>query len=322
MRSCYNLNSLANCFFNSEHLYMKVVNGIRRKTNEQFLKELSEKHPTLTALEEYVNGRTKIHLLCNICGEVMYVQPLSLYMGHGCSNCWGNRKKTQDEFVREMAEKAPNLEVLGKYDGSGKPVEVRCKVCGRIASATPTSLLKHGGCPRCNGTERKEHEVFISEIKKKHPNIEILEKYKNNRTPIKYRCKICDKISYSTPHTLLTSGIRCNHTSGSNGENRIAKYFTDNNITFIKEYSYPDCKDIMPLPFDFYIPKYNILIEYDGQQHYKSVAFFGGKKAFEKRKLHDSIKTNYCLDNDIKLIRIPYWDFNNIEKILSSELRK
>lgn len=78
----------------------------------------------------------------------------------------------------------------------------------------------------------------------------------------------------------------------------------------------------MPLPFDFYIPKNNILIEYDGEQHYKSVKMWGGDNAFEKRKLHDSIKTKYCLDNKIKLLRIPYWDFDNIDEILNSELKK
>lgn len=297
------------------------MNNIQKKTNEQFLIELGEKHPTLTALDEYVNSRTKIHLRCNVCGYILFVQPLSLYMGHGCANCGGTRKKTHEEFVEELAIKAPHIEVLGTYKGCHTPIEVKCKKCGRISKITPGSLLKHGGCSRCSGIERKTKERFIEEMKIINPYIEIVGDYINNYTPIEYYCKICETTSFAKPHTLLKTG-GCNHLKWSRGEEKIAKWLSNNNIEYIKEYSYQDCKDIMPLPFDFYIPKNNILIEYDGEQHYKSVKMWGGDNAFEKRKLHDSIKTKYCLDNKIKLLRIPYWDFDNIDEILNSELKK
>ena len=80
------------------------------------------------------------------------------------------------------------------------------------------------------------------------------------------------------------------------------------------------------LPFDFYIPSLNIAIEYDGEDHYMFV--FRGKgdtyeKAFNRfigTKVRDTIKTMYCKENNIKLIRIPYWDFDRIEEILEKEL--
>ena len=65
----------------------------------------------------------------------------------------------------------------------------------------------------------------------------------------------------------------------------------------------------------------NCLVEYDGEQHFQNREFFGGEEAFKKRQHNDQIKNQYCKDNNIKLIRIPYWDFDNIEDILNEELK-
>jgi very-short-patch-repair endonuclease len=58
--------------------------------------------------------------------------------------------------------------------------------------------------------------------------------------------------------------------------------------------------------FDFYLPDYNILIEYDGRQHFESVDLFGGQEGFERRKLNDEIKNKYCIKNGIHLLRISH----------------
>ena len=71
------------------------------------------------------------------------------------------------------------------------------------------------------------------------------------------------------------------------------------------------------MPFDFYLPQYNICIEYDGEFHYKMIM---GYDEFINQKIRDTIKTVYCKENNIKLIIIPYWEFNNIENILIKEL--
>lgn len=76
--------------------------------------------------------------------------------------------------------------------------------------------------------------------------------------------------------------------------------------------------NIKPLPFDFYLPNLNICVEYDGKQHSNSVKIFGGEKAFESCKIRDQIKTEYCLKNNIPLIRIRYNE--NIEEVLKSSL--
>lgn len=109
------------------------------------------------------------------------------------------------------------------------------------------------------------------------------------------------------------NGRRCPICLESKGEEKIRLYFENKNIEYIPQYRIKDCKDKYTLPFDFYIPSLDLLIEYDGEGHYKDI--YGN---FEDRVKKDSIKTNYCLEHNIKLIRIPYWEYDNIEKILDS----
>jgi hypothetical protein len=111
----------------------------------------------------------------------------------------------------------------------------------------------------------------------------------------------------------------------SKGEKRIENYLQHNNYSYIKQYIFDDCKDKNALPFDFYLTNQNIIIEFDGQHHYKPVTFNGisyeeATRNYETTVYHDKIKNNYCFENNIKIIRIPYGDYNNIEIILDKEL--
>ena len=94
-------------------------------------------------------------------------------------------------------------------------------------------------------------------------------------------------------------------------------------IKYTPQKRFDDCKDIKPLPFDFYLSDYNTCIEYDGQQHFEPVDFSGkrenlAQQQFEKTQYHDKIKNKYCEDNNIRLLRIPY--FKNIEEELNNFL--
>ena len=99
------------------------------------------------------------------------------------------------------------------------------------------------------------------------------------------------------------------------------------NIESKSQYTFEDCKFYNVLPFDFYLPQYNILIEYDGIQHFEPIDFAGKGKEWAMNRfidcvIRDTIKNEYCKKNNIKLIRIPYWDFDNIEEILKLELKQ
>ena len=109
------------------------------------------------------------------------------------------------------------------------------------------------------------------------------------------------------------------------GEEKISELLMLNKVDFKEQYSFKDCKYKGNLKFDFYLPSLNVCIEYDGEAHFEPVNF-GGKseeelKAIFKEGLkRDEIKNEYCKKNNIKLIRIPYWEFENIETIIKNIL--
>jgi len=106
----------------------------------------------------------------------------------------------------------------------------------------------------------------------------------------------------------------------SYGEMQIEKYLKVNNIIYFKEYKFLDCINLKPLPFDFYLPKQNLCIEYDGELHYRSTKMFGGDESLRKINFNDNIKTQYCLNNKINLLRIGYKEQSQINKILQEHL--
>ena len=281
---------------------------------------MEEKLPTLTVLGEYKNNRTRVDVMCNVCGNTFSPKALSLYMGHGCPYCAGTVGKTTEQFVDEMSVKNPNVKILGKYRNSKSKIETQCLRCDYIWMPTPNTLLKGEGCPKCSGLMRKTQDEFVREMAEKHPTITVIGEYINNRTKVKCFCNKCKTYFFSAPHTMLSNGNGCSNCTTSRGENRIKEWLNDNGFKYNTQHIFEDCKDVRVLPFDFYIPSYNVVIEYDGIQHFEPKDFFGGEESFNKLKKHDSIKSKYCMENNIRLLRIPYFQYEEIENILENEL--
>lgn len=131
-----------------------------------------------------------------------------------------------------------------------------------------------------------------------------------------WECK-CDcgnsKIVYATPHDLRRGHICSCGCLRSKGEAKIGEIFRQNKINFIEQKSFDNCrysKTGTLLYFDFYLPNYNCCIEYDGEQHFKETFF--SHDNLEERQERDSEKDDYCLKNNILLIRIPYTHYKNL----------
>lgn len=124
-------------------------------------------------------------------------------------------------------------------------------------------------------------------------------------------------------------GQRCPTCTGSEsaGEYAVREYLESNNYNFIPQYRFADCRNIYALPFDFFLPDLNITIEFDGAQHYIPVkrgnqTDVEAELCLREIQKRDNIKTQYCKDNHITLIRIPYWELKHVNKILEKELNK
>lgn len=124
---------------------------------------------------------------------------------------------------------------------------------------------------------------------------------------------------YETSWNEFRNGHRCPICNESKGEKFIRQYLDNKKISYIQEYRFDDCKRRNTLPFDFYLPNHNICIEYDGQQHFEPVGYFGGEIYHKEVKENDRIKNEYCQSNNIILIRVPY-TVNLINKYLDERL--
>lgn len=105
----------------------------------------------------------------------------------------------------------------------------------------------------------------------------------------------------------------------SKGEQKVAAFLNKNKIIFIQEYSFPDLlsKKNKRLRFDFFIPSFNLLIEVQGEHHYKPVnQYRRAKRVHQQTVFHDNLKQDYCLKNSIRFLRIPYTEFDKIEETL------
>jgi len=136
-------------------------------------------------------------------------------------------------------------------------------------------------------------------------------------------CPEC-RYEWSSIISNRSSGRDCPKCSISKGEKRIIKWLDLNNIFYYREFVFDNLLSDLgnSLRYDFAIfnnkekTKLNMLIEYDGKQHYEWVKGFYTKEDFIKIQYHDKLKNEYCKNNNIKLLRIPYWDYDNIENIL------
>lgn len=310
----------------------------KRKTHEDFVSQVKNKFPNIGVIGTYINNKTKIEFQClvNGCFHKWMARPDNILSGYGCPECAKrkistSRKKTHKEFIDEVAIKNPSVKVLGEYISDSIKIEFQCKNsnCGYKWFATPDKIIhKITGCPECAKLNRikkktKTHNTFVDEVYKKNPNIEVIGEYAGVKTKIEFKCRVCGNIWSATPDSILNADTGCPICAQSRGERHITDWLKENVIDFIQQYKFDDCRDIERLPFDFYLPKYNICIEYDGEQHFQPVNFGGISDEcaiinFKKTQIHDNIKNNYCKQHKITLIRISYFEKHNINEILTN----
>lgn len=121
------------------------------------------------------------------------------------------------------------------------------------------------------------------------------------------KCSYCETEWNTTNiHSYVNGGTGCPHCKISKGERKIKELLLHNNIKFEFQKKFKNCRNKKQLPFDFFINDVNVLIEYDGIQHFQPVEIFGGNKNYEQTLKNDQIKNQYCKDNNIRLIRIRY----------------
>lgn len=284
-------------------------------------------------LGEYKNARRKTLIRHNKCEKVYSVTPGDFTTGTRCPFCFGNLKKTTEEFIREVYNLTKDeYKVLSQYVNNNTKIKIRHNTCNHTYFVAPADFLGSKNrdgrrCPNCFKNEKKTNESFQEELHSMYGDkFEVIGEYTGANNKIEILHSICGLTFHPTPSNILRGVSGCPCESESKGEIKIRNYLLMHNCEFISQYSDSDCKYKIPLRFDFAIVNQIntplCLIEFDGKQHFEPIDYFGGEKAFKLNQKRDKIKTDYCLTNNIPLIRIPYWDFDRIEEILDGGLSK
>ena len=299
--------------------------GNIKKTHKEFIEQMNIINPNIEILNEYKNTNTKIHCRCKIDGYEWKTTVSSLLRGSKCKKCLGVETKTKDEFYGIMNSLHPNIKITGRYVNHQSKLDCECLLDGHKWSTTAHTLMRGHGCKRCAGNMKKTHEEFVAEASEKNKNLTVIGKYQGTREKILCKCNKCGNEWFTSPSFVLY-GCGCpNCATTSKGELKISELLDRNNIDYISQKTFEKCSYRSLLRFDFFVPSQNLCIEYQGEQHYEPVDFAGkgiewAKMKFEENQEKDNIKRIFCKDNNINLLEIPYWDYENIEEILSREL--
>lgn len=222
-------------------------------------------------------------------------------------------KKYGKLTVIERVEQPPEKKTKGAY------WKCLCE-CGNIFICRGVNLRSGGakscGCLREEGLELGRKNGFNAKdlAGKRINKITVLYKTKKRACNgnIMWHCKRdCGK-EFDVPSSKLTLNkiISCGCLK-SKGEVKVANILKKSNIEFIQEKVFPNLKSVKDnfLRFDFFLPNYNCCIEYQGEQHYNKKSFYYTPEITE----NDNKKKEYCKNNNIKLIEIPYWDYNKLD---------
>lgn len=190
----------------------------RRRTTLEYAALLAAKHPSVEVVGDYTGAWNRIEVKCLECSNVWSPSANSLLQGHGCPKCSSRlsgiaRRKNAETFASELLEVNFKIELLGQYEKSDQPVKCRCKLCGYEWEALPNNLLKGKGCRRCTNIssgkmKRKSQDVFLKQVKEKHPKIKVLSDYCKSDENVRCRCEKCNHTWDAKPSALL-SGRGC-----------------------------------------------------------------------------------------------------------------
>lgn len=290
--------------------------------------KLSEKrHP--------INNKILWECKCS-CGnpEIIYATTGNLTQGYKTS-C-GCLKKEQLKNIQKQHrldltnKKFGKLTALYCIENTSPPLW-HCKCdCGNELEVVSTALTQ-GNTTSC-GCKRKDLRKDLTN--QKFGKLTVIERVENYISPsgqeqVQYKCK-CDCgneiiVMATSLKQGLTQSCGCIRSAG---EMVIAKYLTEKNIIFQQEYRFEDCRDERPLPFDFCIFNKNneieLLVEVNGKQHYEPRYSSDpeiSQRLFEIQQKHDKIKEVYCLEHDIDLLIIPYYELNKYKQIIDERLK-
>jgi hypothetical protein len=259
-----------------------------------------------------------IEVLIKYDGVIYRQKPVQHLLGY---NCERDTIKNEEDFLRKCRDRHGDKYDYSLVEYTGSQNKVKIIFDGKVYEQKAGAHIHSSGMIE-RVILKKTTIQFIKEanvihnFKYDYSKVE----YVNNQSKVIIVCKIHGDFEQVSSSHL--SGAGCPHCFESKGEKKISKFLDLNEIEYVRQKKFDGCVGIRyKLPFDFYLPKYRTAIEFDGKQHYEPMEFFGGLEAYNRLKVNDKIKSDYCEDNYIDLIRIRYDQIDRVFEILKESLK-
>jgi len=327
--------------FNKEQLVKVKWNGNTRKHYEAlgyiFTKANDDFY--VKACDLFDTSKTKVRAVCDYCGEeyessyCVIKNAINKGELNACKHCASQKVNIKNAYIR--IERNYSL-AIAECNKRGyeliTPKDELTTVCMYITIKTPSvvtqvwldNFIRGHDCLVESYKNRDYSRIDKSIIKQTisdDGNVWCNENEYTNCTDrcLKIRCK-CGKHFTTSYINYKKAGVRRCPTCvaiESSGEIEVRKALDELRISYEPEKRFKDCRDKKPLPFDFYIKDYNLVIEFDGQNHFYEVF-----PTHDITIAHDKIKNEYCKQNNINILRIPYWDGHNVKEIISNKIKE
>ncbi len=291
----------------------------------------------------YINNKINIIITCVDHGDFLQA-PNNHIKGSGCPLCAKplmSRKKEIKDFIKKVNKLYNNnfdYSLVDLFDNISSKVQIKCIKHNLIFTQSFRAHIKGAGCKQCI---KENHQIklfktdpqnhFIIKASKVHGDKYDYSKsnYVKRNSKVTIYCKEHKHYFNQTPddHYKGITGCALCYKSTSKGERKISLWLTNNNIIFEREKTFKSCKrnKYGIMRFDFYVPLYNLLIEYDGRQHFEldsNKQWSGSAEEKLKNTIErDFFKTKWANENNYNLLRIPYTQFKNIDNILKEYMR-
>lgn len=292
-----------------------------RRTPEYFDNEVSElTNGEYVPMSPFVKISEKVEMLHKSCGNVYEVTPDKFLRGRRCPRCANEaRSNSQSGTTEEYTQRVETLTdghyvIQGEYRDSRTKIPMLHTVCGNTWEVRPDVFLMGRRCPHCaNEARRGTTEEFTKKVDTLTNGEYVVKgEYEGALKKIPMLHTFCGNIYEVRPNEFL-NGSRCPNCRSSKGEKSIADALDALSIEYIREHSFGW---LGRYRYDFWLPNERIAIEYDGFQHHNAVSYFGGDAALERTRQSDALKDAFCIAENIDLLRIPYWRFDNVDSIV------
>ena len=319
---------------------------LQTKSHDQFVRDVRRINPDIEVIGQYVNMDTKVQVRCLLDDHIWDADPRKLYRGALCAVC-SNHKVLNG--VNDVGTTRPDLVMYFKYkdeatkytSGSEKIVDVICPKCGYEDQIRIGNLSRFGFA--CNGCY--ERKYGRKRVPYGYWNRDTMQQYLNDnycgyllldvQIPSNDNCEAL-KVFLKCPNekhppywaywTNITSGYTCLlcyvEDAMSKGERMAESVFKKYNYIYVPQKRFDDCRDKYTLPFDFYLPEYNLIVEIMGEQHEHPINYFGGKEKFDIQVRHDKIKRDYLTAHNIHILDIWYYEFNKMEELILNKIQQ